>query len=163
HTKLDKQSAPGKSVDFAPLVPVKRTALDESAVEALRRGDYVAAFGPSFEPTRQLKRPMPLPGGMLRLVDRVPLLDPTGGRFGLGYIRAEYEIRPKEWFIECHFVDDKVMPGTLMYECCLHTLRILLHRFGWVAEAGTVCEPVPGVDSRLKCRGQVLETTKTVT
>src|SRR5262249_45907590 len=72
-------------------------------------------------------------------------------------------IRPKEWFIECHFVDDKVMPGTLMYECCLHTLRILLHRFGWVAEAGAVCEPVPGVDSRLKCRGQVLETTKTVT
>jgi len=33
-----------------------------------------------------------------------------------------------------------------------------------VAEAGeAACEPVPGVNSRLKCRGQVLETTKTVT
>ena len=56
------------------------------------------------------------------------------------------------------------MPGTLMYECCLHTLRILLMRMGWVGEDGAVvCEPVPGVNSRLKCRGQVLETTKLVT
>jgi 3-hydroxymyristoyl/3-hydroxydecanoyl-(acyl carrier protein) dehydratase len=100
---------------------------------------------------------------MMRLVDRVPLIDPAGGRFGIGFIRAEYDIRPREWFIECHFVDDKVMPGTLMYECCLHTLRILLHRLGLVGPVGTVCEPVPGVASRLKCRGQVLETTRTVT
>ena len=56
------------------------------------------------------------------------------------------------------------MPGTLMYECCLHTLRVLLMRLGWVGEADEVVhEPVPGVNSRLKCRGQVLETTQTVT
>ena len=36
----------------------------------------------------------------------------------------------------CHFVDDRVMPGTLMYECCLHTLRIYLSRMGWVADNG---------------------------
>ena len=36
-------------------------------------------------------------------------------------------------------------------------------RMGWVGEAGeVVCEPVPGVASRLKCRGQVIATTKTV-
>ena len=56
------------------------------------------------------------------------------------------------------------MPGTLMYECCMHTLRIYLLRMGWVAEsAGSVWEPVPGVASKLCCRGQVLETTKVVT
>jgi len=56
------------------------------------------------------------------------------------------------------------MPGTLMYECCMHTLRIFLLRMGWVGEEGTTwCEPIPGVDSGLKCRGQVIETTKTVT
>ncbi len=60
------------------------------------------------------------------------------------------------WFLTCHFVDDQVMPGTLMYECCLHTLRIYLLRLGWIAEVdGVVCEPVPGVASELKCRGQV--------
>ena len=56
------------------------------------------------------------------------------------------------------------MPGTLMYECCMHTLRIFLLRMGWVAESDRVSlEPVQGVTSRLKCRGQVLETTSVVT
>ena len=56
------------------------------------------------------------------------------------------------------------MPGTLMFECCLHTLRVLLMRMGWVGGDGeVVCEPMPGVKSRLKCRGQVLETTGIVT
>src|SRR5204863_1590380 len=40
----------------------------------------------------------------------------------------------------------------------------LLMRMGWVGDAGeVVCEPVPGVNSRLKCRGQVIASTKTVT
>ena len=74
------------------------------------------------------------------------------------------DIDPQDWFLTCHFCDDNVMPGTLMYECCMHTLRIYLLRMGWVGEDGTTwCEPVPGVDSGLKCRGQVIETTKTVT
>ena len=74
------------------------------------------------------------------------------------------DISPEDWFLTCHFCDDNVMPGTLMYECCMHTLRIFLLRMGWVGEEGTTwCEPIPGVDSGLKCRGQVIETTKTVT
>ncbi|MBL8866394.1 MAG: hypothetical protein JNK93_12615 [Planctomycetia bacterium] len=164
HTKLDKQPVPGKKpADWRDLVPLARCAVDDAGVEALRAGDYPAAFGPAFA-NLALLSPLKLPGGMLRLVDRVVELDPAGGRFGTGFIRAEYDLRPKEWFIECHFVDDKVRPGTLMYECCLHTLRILLARIGWIGEEGeVVCEPVPGVDSRLKCRGQVLESTKRVT
>ncbi len=164
HTKLDRQPMAGKKpVDWIDLVPVRQMAVDEEGIDALRHGDLVTAFGPDFAKL-PLKSPMKLPGGMLRLVDRVTDLDPTGGRFGLGSLRAEYDLRPKEWFIECHFVDDKVMPGTLMYECCLHTLRVLLMRLGWVGEDGeVVCEPVPGVNSRLKCRGQVLEQTKLVT
>jgi 3-hydroxymyristoyl/3-hydroxydecanoyl-(acyl carrier protein) dehydratase len=164
HTRLDTQPMPGKKpADWRDFVPPASGSLSADQVEALRRGDLVATFGPEFL-RANLKSPQPLPGGMLRLVDRAPVVDPAGGRFGLGFVRAEYDLRPGEWFIECHFVDDKVMPGTLMYECCLHTLRILLMRMGWVGEAGeVVCEPIPGVGSRLKCRGQVLETTKTVT
>ncbi len=164
HTKLDRQPMPGKApADWKELVPFAPCSLSAEQVESLHRGDLGAAFGASFA-NLPLKSPMKLPAGMLRLIDRVPLLDLTGGRFGLGFVRAEYDIRPKEWFIECHFVDDKVMPGTLMYECCLHTLRTLLMRMGWIGEEGTVtCEPVPGVQSRLKCRGQVLDTTKLVT
>ncbi|MBX9581686.1 MAG: hypothetical protein K2X87_15395 [Gemmataceae bacterium] len=163
-TALDRQQLPGqKPDDWQDLVPPAVCSLDATGVEALRRGDLVAAFGPAFA-AAALSRPLPLPGGMLRLVDHVPVIDPAGGRFGLGFARAEFLIHPDDWFLTCHFVDDRVMPGTLMYECCLHTLRILLTRLGWVGEAGEVAwEPVPGVNSRLKCRGQVLDTTKTVT
>ncbi len=100
----------------------------------------------------------------MKLVHRVMELQPRGGRYGEGFIRAEADIHPDDWFITCHFVDDRVMPGTLMYECCMHTLRIFLLRMGWVAEdKGAVWEPVPGVASGLRCRGQVLETTRVVT
>ena len=43
-------------------------------------------------------------------------------------------------------------------------VRVLLMRMGWVAEEGEArFEPVPGVASRLKCRGQVIATTRKVT
>src|SRR5205085_7864738 len=54
--------------------------------------------------------------------------------------------------------------GTLMYECCLHTLRVFMMRLGWIGRRGQVAfEPVPGVANRLKCRGQVTESTRVVT
>ena len=163
HTKLDKQPVPGKKpADWRDFVPPASCSLGPAEVAALRRGDLAGAFGPEFAQAK-LRNPMKLPGGMLRLLDRVPVLDPAGGRFGLGFVRAEYDIAPDDWFLTCHFVDDMVMPGTLMYECCLHTLRVLLMRTGWVGEDGEVAtEPVPGVSSRLKCRGQVIATTKVV-
>jgi 3-hydroxymyristoyl/3-hydroxydecanoyl-(acyl carrier protein) dehydratase len=163
-TALDKQRLPGKlPPDWRELVPQSECSLTAAQVDALRAGDLVTAFGPDFG-RAAVRHPATIPGGMLRLVDRVPLLDPHGGRFGIGFVRAEFDIHPDDWFLTCHFVDDMVMPGTLMYECCLHTLRILLLRLGWVGEGNeVVCEPVPGVNSRLKCRGQVIATTRTVT
>ena len=105
----------------------------------------------------------PLPGGKLDLVHRVLELQPEGGRFGLGRIRAEADIHPDDWHLVCHFKDDNVMPGTLMYECCLHAMRLLLTRLGFRGDpATTTWEPVPGVRSKLKCRGQVLASTKKV-
>lgn len=161
---LGRLPTPGKRpADWRDLTSPQTCSLSREQVQALRAGDLVAAFGPEFAGL-PLRRPHTLPGGMLRLVDRVPLLEPNGGRYGLGFVRAEFDIHPDDWFLTCHFVDDQVMPGTLMYECCLHTLRILLLRIGWVGEADEVaCEPVPGVQSRLKCRGQVTAQTRTVT
>ena len=140
-----------------------REAYDAAQLDRLRAGDLAGCFGPLFAGLAAA-RPLTIPGGRMRLVHRVIELDPHGGRYGLGIIRAEADIHPDDWFLTCHFVDDRVMPGTLMYECCLHTLRIFLLRMGWVAEtAGAAWEPVPGVASRLCCRGQVLETTRIVT
>ena len=145
-----------------PWVPMKVEAYSDAQIQALRNGDLEACFGSDFADLALIE-PMTLPDGAMNLVDRVLTLEPEGGPHGLGFISAEAGIHPGDWFLTCHFVDDKVMPGTLMYECCLHTLRVFLMRMGWIGEAGkTVCQPVVGVTSRLKCRGQVLETTKKV-
>ncbi len=145
------------------LVPMSCTTLEQSQLEALRRGDLPGAFGPAFD--RCLAGdPLPLPGGRLALLHRVTSLDATAGAPRLGFIRAEADIHPDDWFLVCHFIDDRVMPGTLMYESCLQALRILLMRMGWIGRRGQVAfEPVPGTPIRLKCRGQVVESTSAVT
>jgi 3-oxoacyl-(acyl-carrier-protein) synthase/3-hydroxymyristoyl/3-hydroxydecanoyl-(acyl carrier protein) dehydratase len=164
HTELDRRPMAGKRpADWQGFVSPPRGELSAPQMDALRAGDLAAAFGPEFAPLR-LQAPTRLPGGMLRLIDRVTHLNAQGGRYGLGLVRAAADIHPDDWFLTCHFVDDRVMPGTLMYECCLHTLRVFLMRLGWVGEEGEViCQPIPGIASRLKCRGQVTPVTRIVT
>ncbi|MCA8960093.1 MAG: type I polyketide synthase, partial [Planctomycetes bacterium] len=166
-TRLDLAEQPGRTTDdYQTLVPLNAVeSYDDEAMAALRAGDLAGCFGEAFAGF-PLRDPETLPGvdgGLMHLVDRVLSLEPTGGRFGLGRIRAELDIHPDDWFLTCHFSDDPVMPGTLMYECCLHTLRILLMRRGWIGERGQIShQPIPGVSSRLKCRGQVIPTTQRV-
>jgi 3-hydroxymyristoyl/3-hydroxydecanoyl-(acyl carrier protein) dehydratase len=162
-TTLDRQPRPGiRPADWRDPVPMVIESYTDAQLEALRAGDLASCFGPAFQRLR-LRDPVTLPTGRLNLVHRVLKLDPTAGKYGLGQIRAEADIHPDDWFLTCHFCDDQVMPGTLMYECCLHTLRIYLLRMGWIGEAGEIAyEPIPGIKSRLKCRGQVLATTKKV-
>ena len=142
--------------ELAPLGGIE--TYDDSQISALRCGDLSL-----FKFSLPLTAPVTLPSGRMKLVDRVLELDPVGGRYGLGRIRAEADIHPDDWHLTCHFKGDNVMPGTLMYECCMHSLRILLMRMGWVGEkADCFYEPVPGVHSQLRCRGQVLASTKKV-
>ncbi|MGD9234950.1 MAG: hypothetical protein PVH67_13920, partial [Desulfobacterales bacterium] len=127
-----------------------------------RQGDLARCFGPDFMGI-QLAESLRLPGGRMKLIHRILKLDPKGGRYGLGKIRAEADIHPDDWFLTCHFMDDMVMPGTLMYECCAHTLRVFIQRMGWVTSKPNVCyEPVVGVQSVLKCRGPVTPETRNV-
>ena len=50
----------------------------------------------------------PLPP--LLMVDRIVDIGRDGAR---GRIVAERDVRPSDWFFECHFVDDPVQPGCL--------------------------------------------------
>ena len=182
-TTLDRQTRPGKRPDdWRELIAMSSESYDDAQLRALREGRLDACFGAAFQGL-PLNRPMTLPGlaaadhqvgpndptaapperTRMWLVDRVLKLEPAGGRFGMGSILGELDIQPDDWFLTCHFCDDQVMPGTLMYECCLHTLRIFLLRMGWIGEEGQVVyEPIPGVKSRLKCRGQVRANTRKV-
>ncbi len=139
---------------------VCRENYTDSQVEQLRVGNLEGCFGSQFKGIL-LGKNLRLPGSRMHLIDRVLDFNPTGGRFGMGFICAEADIHPDDWFLTCHFVDDMVMPGTLMYECCAHALRVFTQRIGWIT---TRDEPfydvIPGVESDLKCRGPVTVETK---
>lgn len=137
-----------------------RESLSRDQIAALQRGDLSGAWGSSFK-NLPLQQPPVLPGGRMDLIDRIVEMDPSGGPWGLGRIFAEADIDPKAWFLTCHFIDDMVMPGTLMYECCFLVLRVYVMRMGWLGErADFAWDPKPGVTAQLKCRGQVIASTR---
>lgn len=165
----DKMPVKGKKgPGYKRLVETGVEKYNDEKVNALRDGNLKKCFGPVFNGV-ELAESLRLPGKQknkktrMKLIDRILHLDPDGGKYGLGIIKAEADIHPDDWFLTCHFMDDMVMPGTLMYECCAHTLRVFIQRIGWVTnKSGVYYEPVVGVKSRLKCRGPVTLNTKHV-
>jgi PfaB family protein len=162
-TDEETRSVRGKrNLDLKDLAPVSMENYNDAEIESLRCGDLSGCFGEYFDGI-VLSESLRLPGKQMKLIDRILEFDPAGGRYGIGRIRAEADVRPDDWFLVCHFKDDRVMPGTLMYECCNHTLRVFIQRMGWVTEKPGVCyEPVSGVESVLKCRGPVTPETRHV-
>ena len=55
------------------------------------------------------KLPMP----PMLMIDRILEISDSGGKYGNGFIKAELDINPVNWFFDCHFVNDPVMPGCL--------------------------------------------------
>jgi 3-hydroxymyristoyl/3-hydroxydecanoyl-(acyl carrier protein) dehydratase/malonyl CoA-acyl carrier protein transacylase len=159
----DREKLSGRrDPQWTELVPQAVENYTDDKLDALRAGHLAACFGHDFDGI-VLAPPLRIPGGRMKLIDRIQRLDPRGGRYGLGSIRAEADIRPNDWFLTCHFVDDMTMPGTLMYECCAHTLRVFLQRMGWVTDRpGVHYDTVPGVKSVLRCRGPVTPQTRQV-
>ncbi|MBF0226301.1 MAG: type I polyketide synthase [Desulfobacterales bacterium] len=151
-----------KPSDWKELVPFYTESYNENSVKAIREGNLEKAFGSLFHGVT-LSESLRLPSGRMELIHRILKLDPNGGRYSLGIIQAEADIHADDWFLTCHFVDDMVMPGTLMYQCCEHTLRVFILRMGWVTDKKDVCyEPVPNTPAVLKCRGPVTIKTKKV-
>jgi acyl transferase domain-containing protein/3-hydroxymyristoyl/3-hydroxydecanoyl-(acyl carrier protein) dehydratase len=158
--KKQDRSAPPPGERCEPFVPVFPAAFNEDQVQSLRNGNLAAAFGKDFTGMAP-GNAQHLPGRTMHLIDRVLSFDPEGGRYGLGAIIAEADIHPDAWFLTCHFIDDPVMPGTLMYECCAHALRIFVQRMGWISPDPDVhFDVMPGNESDLKCRGPVTPDTK---
>ena len=58
------------------------------------------------------------------MVDGIEAFDPTGGDYGLGYLRGLKRVNPKEWFFDAHFYQDPVMPGSLGLEAFIQVLKV---------------------------------------
>lgn len=139
-----------------PAIPGAPSAYDEAALQAFAEGRGADCFGEGFEYLRTHVRTPRIPTGDLLLLDRVTQLDPTGGPWKRGYLEAELDIHPDDWFFAGHFKGDPCMPGTLMFDGCIQAMSFYLSALGFtVARDGHRFQPVPGHAVPLRCRGQV--------
>jgi 3-hydroxymyristoyl/3-hydroxydecanoyl-(acyl carrier protein) dehydratase len=91
--------------------------------------------------------------GHLAIVDWVDVVDePEEGV--VAYLRGHRKIRPDDWYFDCHFHRDPVMPGSLGVEAMIQAVQ------AYVIDAGLVDRPrfaMPvGVPMAWKYRGQIL-------
>lgn len=64
-----------------------------------------------------------LPSKAIRMVDRIDMLLPVGGKYGKGFIKGSKNITADEWFFKAHFYQDPVCPGSLGIESFLQIIQ----------------------------------------
>lgn len=144
-----------------PTVICQQQTLDRAQLEAFAAGDAARCFGPGFELARTHTRSPGIPQGDLLLLDRVTDLQLDGGPWQRGYLRAEFDIHPQQWFFDGHFKNDPCLPGTLMFDGCLQAMALYLASLGYTLKRdGWRFQPVPELPYQLQCRGQVTPTSR---
>ncbi|MBP1991652.1 beta-ketoacyl synthase N-terminal-like domain-containing protein [Paenibacillus eucommiae] len=139
-----------------PAVDRMRSSFSTEQVKAFSEGRVVECFGAGYEWTETHTSTPTIQSGQMLLLDEVIALDPAGGPWGRGYLRAETAIAGDEWFFPCHFHEDPVMPGTLMFEGSVQAMSFYLTAMGYTLKKdGWQFEPVQDVPYKMECRGQV--------
>jgi 3-hydroxymyristoyl/3-hydroxydecanoyl-(acyl carrier protein) dehydratase len=96
-----------------------------------------------------------LPAGQLKFLNQVAV-QPGGGRYQAGYVYASKEINPGDWFYDCHFYQDPVMPGSLGIEAILQGLQAFALEAGLGQEFRSARFGSPADEKMIwKYRGQI--------
>jgi len=141
--------------------PARRYGND--AIRAFADGRPADCFGPGWRATRAHVRTPRIGDGRLLLIDEVTDVDPGGGPWQRGYLRAETAVRADDWFFAGHFKNDPCMPGTLMFEGGLQAMAFYLAALGFTVDSdGWRFEPVAEQECLLRCRGQVSPTSRKI-
>ena len=122
----------------------RRSSYDYEDLLACGRGEL---FGPG-------NAQLPLPP--MLMFDRIAEISETGGEFGKGLVRAEFDVKSDLWFFNCHFKGDPVMPGCLGLDALWQMVGFFL---GWSGGAGR--GRALGIGD-LKFSGQVLPQVRKV-
>jgi 3-hydroxymyristoyl/3-hydroxydecanoyl-(acyl carrier protein) dehydratase len=150
---------------FPPEALIEQVGVAASAQDRARiaaPGDFHLDL--TTRPARYFSGPVRLPGPMLLMIQRVTALDPTGGHAGLGWIRAEKDVDPAEWFFKAHFFQDPVQPGSLGLEALLQLLQTFMIERGLADNVPHArFEPIMlGRKLTWKYRGQVVPENKLI-
>src|SRR5437867_1949008 len=74
-----------------------------------------------------------LPYPPMLMFDRISHIDAVGGAHGKGQAIAELGVRRDQWFFDCHFIGDPVMPGCLGLDAMWQLVGFFL---GWSGAPG---------------------------
>lgn len=133
----------------------------EDQIQLFSEGKIWECFGRGYERGASHHQSPGIPAGKMLLFDRVTRCDTKGGPLNRGYLRAEFDISPDQWFFEGHFKDDPCMPGTMMLDGCFQVMAFYMTLIGQtLSRDGWRFKPVSDVSYKLKCRGQVTPASK---
>jgi PfaB family protein len=140
---------------FAPLLSCDKTVFSREDLLALTRGDLVSCFGEIYHPTDR-NPSLRLPPEKVLMLDRITKLERQGGSAGLGWIEAEKDLLPEDWYFPCHFRDDEVLAGSLQAEGGGQLLRFFMLYLGMQRLTKDArFQPVLDVPQKVRCRKEV--------
>ena len=136
---------------------------DRERAQLTAPSDFVVDL--TTRPERYCGGPLRLDAGMLLMLDRVTGYWPTGGKAGLGRLRAEKDVNAGEWFFKAHFYQDPVQPGSLGVQAMIQLIQFALlhHGAGQDVVSPRFSAPALGVQHAWKYRGQVTPRSRRIT
>ena len=147
---------------FTPLLKTPKTAFTIEELRHLINGDFEKCFQDEGYFLNGRNPSLRLPPEKILMIDRITKVDIHGGAYGLGYIEAEKDLHPDDWYFPCHFRDDEVLAGSLQAEGGGNLLRFFMLYLGLqrlVKDARY--QPVFDLPQKVRCRKQVTPTKDT--
>jgi len=146
-----------KKRHFTPLLKTAKTSFTKDDLRHLINGDMEKCFDDIGYFANGRNPSLRLPPEKILMIDRIASVDIRGGAYGLGYIVAEKDLSPDDWYFPCHFRDDEVLAGSLQAEGGGNLLRFFMLYLGLqrlVKDARY--QPVFDLPQKVRCRKQVV-------
>lgn len=154
--KIQKQS-------FTPFIQNQQTQYNYNDILKLIHGDVEGCFGPAYAQPG-LNTSLKFSSEKFLMIEQVKKIERTGGVHGLGLLEGEKRLEPNHWYFPCHFKDDQVMAGSLMAEGCGQLVMFFMLYLGMQTGVKNArFQPMPGAAQKVRCRGQVLPQSNTLT
>jgi len=141
---------------FTPLLNTKKTSFTKLDLQHLIQGNIEKCFDDESYFANGRNPSLCLPPEKILMLDRIVSVDLQGGAYGLGYIVAEKDLHPDDWYFPCHFRDDEVLAGSLQAEGGGNLLRFFMLMLGLQRLTKDArYQPIYDLPQKVRCRKQV--------